>query len=296
MDNTNKYNEDLDLWSFFKKIGQFCVAIGNTLVAMVRITLSKLVFFSFMLLVGAGIGLAAYFLMKPVYITHMIIKSKFLNNDYCSQLTNTLDDLTDHDEDAPVLADKLHIPTKMAEQIKSIRFRNFSEKFEKLYKDSIAVDAPFKVEVKVHDPSILDSLQKGVTDYFEMNEFAQKVKAVKKDNFNLLKNKINEELQEIDSVKQLVNSSIVPRATGNGIIMGEPLDPVHVYQKAIDLYKNELHIHERLALIDNIEVVEGFTKFNKPHWPKLWLNMLLGAVAMYIIGIIWVSYKRKKDA
>ena len=295
MSNIPKYSEELDLWGFLKKIVHAFVAIGKGISFMTKVTMERFMLFFCISLVGAGLGLGVYFMMKPVYITHIIIKSKFLNNDYCSQLINTLDDLADHKENAPILAEKLGISTKLAEQVKSIQFRNFSDKFEKLYKDSVAIDAPFKVEVKVHDTSVLDSLQKGIVAYLENNEFALKIKTVKVQNLELLKAKIKSELISLDTVKLLVNNSITPRATGNGIILGEPIDPVTVYQKAIEMYRNELNIQEAITLINNVELVENFTKFIKPSWPKWWLNTLIGGLTTYFLAMAWVVRRRKTE-
>ena len=76
------------------------------------------------------------------------------------------------------------------------------------------------------------------------------------------------------SLKQIVNSSIVPRSEGKGIILGEPIDPVSIYQAEMAYYKEQLNIDQALATIDNIEVIQPFLRINHYNYPNYNLYFL----------------------
>ena len=244
--------------------------------------------------IGIGAGTGIYFFIKPVYTTNLTLVSYRLNNDHCAQLINTLEDLADHEENASELGKKLNMTTAEAEQINDIEYHNLNPRTEKLYEDSIESNVPFIVRAEIHDTSILHKLQQGIVNYIENNEFGQKRKKLAMQSLMLLKADVEKNVKQLDSLKKIVDQSIIPRSTGTGIILGEPINPINVYQKAIDIYENELKINEEIALLSNIEVMENFTSFIKPTWPKLWLNLLLGAIGGYLLGLIWIFNFRKK--
>ncbi len=283
-------SEEVDVNGIFTLIKSFFASIFGGIANLVKFSLNNLVKLTVFSVLGIAIGIGIFFLMKPIYTTHIAISSKRLDNDHCSMLIQTLEDLNDHKENVDVVAQKLNITTEMAREIKNIEFEEYNSKMGKRFKDSVSVYAPFKVLVKVYNNGILDSLEKGIVSYLENNEYALKRKKISEEGLQLLRVDINKEITSLDSLKKIVNKSIVPQSTGTGIILGQPINPVDVYQKAIDLFSNKLNVQEKLALNNSIEVLESFTKFTKPTWPKLWLNILLGAIGGYLLGFIF-TYK-----
>lgn len=293
MKSTSDTNEEVSvrqiISSVKKGIISFCIFIWNGIL----FTLKNFRIFVITITIGTGIGFGIYFLIKPVYITYLTLVSYRLSNDHCAQLIGTLHELADDEENAPVLGKLLNLTTEEAEQINAIEYRNLNEKMEKIYGDSVLKNLPFTVRVEVHDTSILDKLQTGIVNYIENNEYGVKRKKLALENLELMRAEVRRNLKQLDSLKETVEQSIIPRGTGTGIIFGEPIDPINVYNKAIDMYRGELKIREEIALLSNIEVMENFTKFVKPDWPKLWLNLLLGAIGGYLLGIIWIFNFRK---
>lgn len=275
--------DEIDLIYVFSRLSKwwknFLQGIINTLNILVNRW--KLITLYIVFFLSIGIGL--FFVIKPYYLSELTITSKLLSNDQCASIIDKLEILC-KEKNATVIAERLNISLNQAQNLKYLEFKNFNDKLEELYEDSIAIGVPFKIEASVYDNSILNDLQIGIVQYLENNPFAVKRKNIKRESLDNLTNKVQDEITELDSLKQLVNKSIIPRATGTGIILGEPIDPLSIYKEAIDLYEEKLKMQEQIALIENIEIIEEFTNFAKHHRPKLWINLLIAGIIGFLFG------------
>jgi hypothetical protein len=260
-----------------------------------ELALRRILLLAVFCFIGILAGWALFKSSKPIYKSEVLLYSNYLNNDYCFQLIGTLEDLV-KEQNCDEISEKLEVSTHMATKIKSISYKNFNPKFQKLYKDSIALAVPFKIEVLTEDNEILDSLEIGLVSYLENNKFALLRKEVRQHQLEQMQGKLQQEQIKIDSLKTIIKESIIPRGTGTGLIYGEPINPVEIYKEAINLYDKELDIYQELALLKNIELVEGFTSFNKPHSPKLLLNVIVGFFIGFLLGLLVAyMYERKKE-
>lgn len=294
MKNTPDIDEEVSLSQVFSAVKNGIISFFLSIWNVFLFSFKNFWTFAITVIIGTGIGFGIHLLIKPVYTTDLTLVSYRLTNDHCAQLIGTLEELANHEENAPVLAKLLNLTTEEAEQINEIEYRNMNDKMEKLYSDSVLMNLPFLVRAEVHDTSILDKLQIGIVGYIENNEYSVKRKKLARQTLELMKAEVARNVKQLDSLKKIVDQSIIPRGTGTGIILGEPINPVNVYDKAIDMYRSELKIQEDIALLSNIEVMENFTKFVKPTWPKLWLDLLLGGIGGYLLGLIWIFNFRKK--
>ena len=132
----------------------------------------------------------------------------------------------------------------------------------------------FKITLTLKSVQHLDTIQWGLVNYLENNEYAIKRKDAKRKALEAMKANLNHKLEGLDSLKKIVNSSIIPRSEGKGIILGEPIDPVSIYQAEMGYYREQLNIDQALATIDNIEVIQPFLKLNHTNYPRY--NWLMG--------------------
>lgn len=290
----NKHSEEIDLISVFKSIkkgiNNFSKSIKNLIIFSFKNikTLLALIF------IGVSISISMFYLKKMTYVSDFTISHTRLNNGECYGLINGLTKLRENDVNGnTILAKKLGINVNMAEQIISISCKALNENLEKNYKDSAFVLLPFKVEARVYSPSILDSLQKGILNYLESNEYAKKRKKVNEEYLEKYEEKIKSEIVAIDSLKRLVDKSIIPRGLGNGIILGEPIDPVKVYQAGMDLYKSQLSIIEQKQFNNSFEVIIGFSPAIASQ--SLLLNIFVGFILSLILGLLWLIRKKSNS-
>ncbi|MES2397299.1 MAG: hypothetical protein V4549_14915 [Bacteroidota bacterium] len=289
--NDNNSSEEIDLRSVFSSIkkggGDLFRSVGEFIYFSIK-NIKTLIAF---IIIGVSISLAVFYLKKTVYVSDLTISHTRLNNGECYSIINDLTRFQDDHNDT-ILSKKLGIDIKMAKQIKSISCKALNEALEKNYKDSVFVLLPFKIEVKVYSASILDSLQKGILHFLESNEYATKRKEISKFYLDKFEEKIKDEIIAIDSLKRIVDRSILPRSLGNGIIMGESIDPVKVYQEGMNLYKSQLNINEQRELNNSFEILIGFSVATPSF--SLLKCLFVGFICSFVFGLLWLLRKKIK--
>jgi hypothetical protein len=183
------------------------------------------------------------------------------------------------------LAKTLKLEVSEAKKLKSIKYLDANKNIAKKYEDSASVFLPFKVEVEVYDNSVLPKLQTSILNYLESNEYAQKLKEIESQSIAKTEIRILDEIKEIDSLKRIVNSSILPRGTGNGVIVGEPVNPVSIYDKAMKSYLQLMDLNKQKNLNNSFEVIVGFSENNKEQKLSLVGHIISGIIVGYLIGL-----------
>jgi hypothetical protein len=95
---------------------------------------------------------------------------------------------------------------------------------------------------------------------------------------------VTAKIASLDSLTQIVNSSVIPRSTGQGIILGQPVDPVNVYKAQDSFYIQKVNIETELAHINNIETVHSFLKFSEPNYPHIRMLILIALGAGLLLA------------
>jgi hypothetical protein len=286
--------DELNISLYINKLFGGIIGVSTRTYSLIEIAFKKpLAVLSFIMICMGGMFLL-YKISKPVFKTDIVVYSNYFNNDYCAELIGDLDKLAE-ENNAPMLAQRLKVSLEHAENIKSISYHNFNPKFKKIFKDSIAQGVPFRIEVMVLNNEILDYLEQGLINYLDNNEYALVRRKITERNLLELKSKIGNEQVKLDSLKLIIAESIIPRGSGNGIIYGEPLNPVEIYKETINLFEKELQIYKDLTLLKNVEIIKGFTKFNYPYRPKLWINLMIGFFGGLILGIAFAYFLIKRE-
>ena len=289
----NNRQDDLDMLTLFGSIRlairRIFVSLGN----VVRTSIRNGITISIFMAIGVALFLGLYFLSKPYYSSELLINHTRLDNDYCREMVENLNSIIDSKSKNKVLARKLGHSIELAEMVKSIEYGVVNENVSKRFADSTYVFLPFKVEVDVYDKSVLDSLQVSILNYLENNEYALRRKAIDVQHFALLETRLKRELTELDSLKRIVASGIVPRASGQGIILGEPIDPVMIYKRGSELYEKLLFVKRRQELINSFEVAVGFSQSAKRASPGKLVYIGLGLLIGYLMGFAYVKANRR---
>lgn len=238
---------------------------------------------------GAGLAFGLYQLKTPYYESDFTVSHIRFENDYCAEMVKNLNASINHQENNATLAEKLKIDPSMAAQIKHISSRPLNEHMAKVYADSLAIFLPFKVEVEVYDNRILPTLQNSIMDYFENNEYAVTLKELDKKSLDYIEKRVKDEIVEIDSLKKIVTKSIMPRATGNGIILGEAMEPVDIYKHGIESYEKLVEVNKKQALNKSFQLMVGYTTNNAEAGLPKWAYLLLGMFVGYIAGVVVLS-------
>lgn len=292
MDATKQ--DDLDIFILARGIKNGIKGLFKSLGWLIEFTLKK--FWSLCLygLIGAAAFFCLSLLIKPYYTAHLSISHVRFENDFCYEVIENLDEFLNGSNGYIQLSKELGLSVEKAQHVKRLSYLPSNPNVANIYADSVSVILPFKVEAEVYDNSVLDSLQYCLLSYFESNPYAQKLKAIDKQALEKTEQKLKDELAKTDSLRTLVNQGIVPRGSGNGIILGEPINPVSVYKMGLDLYEKQLELYRKQQLNNSFDVTVGFSKKTKPSNSGVVFYLVLGLLGGYISGLIILLRKQLK--
>lgn len=288
MSEQKQNNPEIDLLYFFKPLGTAFKKTGNVLDYAQRKINANKISFSLVVLLITLFGFSLRYVLPPAYKTQGIFVSNILPGKYCSILLGNLNKL----KGSPVLANQLKISDNVAADIQGIDLTTMRDTFLIDRKDSML--SLFTITLTLSSVQHLDSIQSALVNYLENNEYATKRKEARRKALQGMKANLNYKLQSLDSLKKIVNSSIIPRSEGKGIILGEPIDPVSIYQAELSYYREQLSIDQALATIDNIEILQPFFKLNQTNYPRYnWIMGWFFLISLALAPLFVLAFGRK---
>ena len=289
--------DEIDFRMVYNGVKGLIAALWDSFLNISLFVKKKWAFILIFCLLGVGLGAGVFLITKPTYISTLTLSSYALANDYCADIIQELE-LIVGDDTPKLLAQKLKIDTNAAKAIKRIEFFNYDEKLKEKYKDkdTVVLGRPFKVRVSASSNTVFDTLQKAIVNYLENNEYASKRKEIKKQENIMMRNKINDEIKQLDSLKNVVSASLAPRGNSSGFVFGQPIDPVNIYKEGIIFFQKELDLNKEMVLIDNIQVISDFSARDKPDSPKLSRSLAGGGIAGFLLGLLFALLLEKRKA
>lgn len=249
-------------------------------VLLVKRNFTQIVLF---FLVGSGLGFAYASLAPKAYESNMIISSGILTESYSKRLIENLNTLIKE-----VNIEELSVRLALTED-ESKGLNKF--KIESIKEKSIATqdidNSSFIITVELKDELLLPKLEKGLVNYLQDNDF---VKVRVEQSRNYLKQmiaKVQAEIESLESFKSSIYEGKFFQST-NGNIM---FDPTTVNSKILDLTKEKINLEHSLELVNSVQVINSFTKFDKPVWPKKSISMVAGATfGLFLVGLL-IAFK-----
>ena len=93
--------------------------------------------------------------------------------------------------------------------------------------------------------------------------------------------KVDEEIKDMEMLKgKIISGEFFQRTQGNVMF-----DPTTVNSKILELTKERINLQNNLELVNSVQVIEGFTKYQRPVRPKLSLSLISGS----FVGLVFVS-------
>ncbi len=228
-------------------------------------------------------GLAAYHLLPPTYRVTMIADSRILSSMEVMSIVESWQELLKKKE-WHALAQRLHVSDAVAGQVGKLEADLVNQKMVGSSPD----DDPFLITAHVKDNRILEDLQAGMIHSLENNKYVRERVAVKKQNFDSLRRQINSQITDLNSLKGSLRRLV---ENGGGNAGAFLTDPASINEIIVTLYEKRLSIDENLRFIDDIQVIEGFTRFDKPDSPKLSICLLVGFAAGLLVAIAIVAIR-----
>ena len=231
-----------------------------------------------------GIAVGISFLIPRQYYSELTLMSRGVESKLLYDKVSIVGTLID-DESFEIVADLLNLSVPTIEKIHSIEY----DMNPPSAKDSIDGIFFFKVNATVFDNTILDSLQGAFLSYLSEIDFVQQRKELHQKRTQKLISKLRNEINQLDSLKEIVAQSLIPKGGQQGFIYGEPLDPITVYREGIDLYEKELDLEIFAETLDPIQIVTEYSTFLKPTFPKKKYFAAIGLGLGALLSIFFFS-------
>jgi hypothetical protein len=247
----------------------------------------KAIFFS-SIITAVGLSVVTYFLLPRVFESKMILQSDILTESYTERITESLDNLI-QEKNLEALSTRLNISKEEADQIKKIKIE--SVKKEANTKES--VESIFIITCEIKDKTAISKLQAGIITFLRNNEFVKIRVRQRETYYSSLIVKIQEEINSLDSLKiRLFQGKPIYSKSAEMMLV----EPTSIYSKIIELNKEQINYKNALELVNSIQLVEGFTAYEKPAQPKLSVLLVLGFVGGVFLAFSIIIYKWAKQA
>jgi hypothetical protein len=232
--------------------------------------------------VGSLLGFAYYFYSPKVYENKLIISSSILTESYGKKLIeNTRAFIAESNYRA--ISEQLGLTQEEATKVFSIKIDNLTD----FQTDVTKENDRYLITVRVSDQAILPKLQQGIITYFENNDFVKVRVEQSKSYLKQMIAKFQLEIADLEDLKQRINSgAFFEKAQGN-----VSFDPTTVNSKILELTKERINLQHSLALSNSVQVIEGFTQFEKPLYPKVSLSLIGGSIVGLAFSAAFIFFK-----
>lgn len=249
-------------------------------VLLVKRNLFQIIIF---FVIGSGLGFAYASLAPKVYESNMILSSGILTESYSKRLIEILSMLI-KEKNYDEVASRLALTPKEAEDLGKFEIEPIKEKSTS---SQDADNSSFLITVELKNELLLPKLENGLVNYLQDNEF---VKIRVEQSKNYLKQmiaKVQAEIESLESFKASIYDGKFFQSVSGNIMF----DPTTVNSKILELTKEKINLENNLELVNSVQVINSFTKFDKPIWPKKSVSMVAGATfGLFLVGLL-IAFK-----
>jgi LPS O-antigen subunit length determinant protein (WzzB/FepE family) len=229
---------------------------------------------------GTALGSAYYFSVKKVYQSKMVVSSNILTSSYSKEL---FENINRHrgEQNTNAIKTLLNVSDSTAKNFAYLEIAKLSQT------DDLKEADRFIITADVLDKAVFPELEKGLVYYLENNEFVKiRVEQNKKYMEEMLA-KVNAEIIDMERFKEkIMSGTFFENAKGNVMF-----DPTTVNSKILELTKEKLNLQNSLELVNSVQVIEGFTQFERPTRPHLSISLISGSlIGLFFVGIL-IAFK-----
>ncbi len=254
------------------------------LVNVVKAFVSNLKLFIIALLTGTIGGLAFYQFAPKVFESKIVFTSEVLTYSISKAITDDVRVLIkEHNYD--LLGQRLNMEAAEASQIDAIQLEIVTERSELLKESDKTILA---IRVQVTDKALFAKLQSSLIDYFENNEYSKIREKEQKKVLQGMIDKSTEEIAELEKLRvQFLKGELFQKSAAGTIMF----DPTIINVRILDLTREKLQNLNSLAVSNSVQLIQGFTNFNKPISPKISISLATGASIGIFFAIALIIFK-----
>jgi len=246
----------------------------------------KLILGAFIL--GTIIGLAYYQLVPKIYESRMLISSDILTESYSKNMVSDLNKLID-EKNPGAISSKLQLSENQSNALEEIEIKSSIEKSEFIKEQEKNF---LTINCQSEDNTIWPDLQQGLINYLESNEFVKTRVEQRKKYITQIIEKIDKELIDLNVLKERIANGQITQSGKDNLVL---FDPTTVNSKILELNKEKINLQNSLETVNSIQLVEGFTVFEKQVSPRLSISLAAGAsFGLFLVILLLVIKSLQK--
>lgn len=229
-------------------------------------------------ILGTALGTMRYFSSRKIFENKMIVSSEIMTESYSKKLIDNINQFLS-EGNTEALTSLLGISKETAQNVSLVRIESpYSNESEVAKEEDRKY---FIITVEVFSQDILPDLQKGLINYFENNAYVKVRVNQKRAGYQETIARYDQEIRDLDELKAKIYKGDFFKDTKGTIVF----DLTSINKQLVELTTERLEIKDKLELVNSVQLLEGFTKFNHPVKPRLSLSIVAGS----FVGLIFVS-------
>lgn len=230
--------------------------------------------------IGSILGLCYYQFVPRTYESSMLISSGILTESYSKNLVSDINKLI-KEKNLTKVSTKLGITQQEANMLGKLEIKSAIEKSDGIKEQEKSY---LTIIGQSSDNSIWPSLQTGLINFFESNDYVKIRVDQNRKYYTQIIEKIDKELIDLQELKSNISSGKMSQSSKDNLVL---FDPTTVNTKILDLNKEKIGMQNALETVNSVQLVEGFTTFEKPVSPKLSISLVAGAsVGLFIVALL----------
>ncbi|GAC1420336.1 MAG: hypothetical protein NVSMB67_12510 [Flavisolibacter sp.] len=286
MEPQSKNSDEIDILYFFNPIIKGFKGMGRSTNTYFQNLKKNFLLFLLSFLFLAALGYSFRFIFPGYYKTKAIFITKVMPLKLCSEMFININTLVSEGKNENIIADQMKMSVVAARAIKKI----YTGREDSLvnYDHNDSGYKSFELILVVNDKSKISEIQEGILNFLQNNGYAKRHLEARKKTLQDLSFDLVTRIKNMDSLKDILSRSVVPRSSGQGIILGEPVSPISAYEVQLKYFKLLSDYRQELSLLQNFEVVQPFLQIQNPNYPNMnkifiyWIILILAGLLIAV--------------
>ena len=244
-------------------------------------------------IMGGIAGISTYFFAPKKYVAHLQLITKDTDNQTNKSLIDQLGKLA-QDDSYGSLANELNISKEAAAMIYDLVYLDHT-KTEVNDEDTVVEKRNFFVEIEITTNEQLKEYQNAIVNWIENQPLTSELRNKRLNIINAKISQLESELVRLDSLKYKVERSIEPRGKRDGLVYGEPINPIAIFKQYETTYDHLIYKREELKTLKSVKVVSGFIPNEKPIFPRM-RHIAFSILSGLILGVVFALYRYKPSS
>lgn len=237
------------------------------------------------IVLGLAAGYAAYKGLSRVYKSTMVLHSYLLTNQELIKIAGNWNSMLAKGE-LDLLKKEFNCDENTLKQTKSIK----ADEIQKVF--SPVNPHGFTITVTVANNSVLAALEKGIVHGFENSEYVNSRLTVKKERLKKLISETEGERARLDSTRRIVEKIIAGKT---GPVSSIIIDGSGFNRQLVEMNEKLLAYQEELQFTRAVQVLQGFSAFNRPSGPRLVPWLIIGLAFFLSISFAYAMYRTVRE-